>query len=124
MTVTFDRRKGTLAFNAGDPFVTGVWSGHNGAANDVSRERERGIGPLPAGLYRIGAPRESTRLGPFVMDLEQIEGESYERSLFRIHGDTRNDHDHSASDGCVIAPRWVREKIDRDCGNPRLLRVL
>lgn len=119
--ITFNRAKGTLTFSSG-LVLAGIWSGHGDAANDPSREREKGIGPLPAGDYEIGAPRDGGHLGPFVMDLKQISGDSYGRDLFRIHGDTVDDENHEASDGCIIAPRSVRTRIDREV--ERIIRVV
>lgn len=119
--ITFDRKSGRLTDNNGKLIAT-VWSGHGDAANDPSREREKGIGPLPAGLYKVGAPRDGGHLGPFVMDLTMIEGDSFGRDLFRMHGDHANDNDHSASDGCIIASLLVRQRVDAE--PDRLLRVV
>lgn len=109
--IVFDRKAGTLSLN-GVVKAHGIWSGHGDAANDPSREREKGIGPLPAGIYAIGPMRDGGHLGPEVMDLTMIEGDAFGRDLFRIHGDFVGDVDFSASDGCVIAQRLVREWID------------
>lgn len=110
--IYFDRKAGTLYDYPTGKVWFGIWSGHGDAANDPTREREKGIGPLPAGLYRYGQPRDGGHLGPFVLDLTQIAGASFDRSLFRVHGDTAGDIAHTASDGCIIAPRNVREWLD------------
>lgn len=112
--ITFDRHTGKLFAENGTLISAGIWAGHGNAANDVTREREIGVGPLPAGIYSIGAARTSAKLGSFVLDLVPTHGtEMYGRSLFRIHGDTVNDVTHSASDGCIIAPKPVRVWINR-----------
>lgn len=109
--LTFNRREGTLT---GEVTASGIWSGHKNAANDPSREQEHGVGPLPAGTYAIGALRDGEHLGPDVMNLDPLPGtNTFGRSLFRIHGDFAGDTDHSASDGCIIAPRAVRLAINQ-----------
>lgn len=116
--IIFNRSTGTIyrapdaGPHSGEIIATGIWSGHGDAANDPSRESEHGIGPLPAGVYEIGPMRDSATLGPHVMDLTQISGNTFGRSLFRIHGDTVNDANHAASDGCIIAPRTARDLIN------------
>jgi hypothetical protein len=119
--ITFDRKSGRLT-DAHGKLIATVWSGHGAAANDPSREREKGVGPLPSGDYKAGHPRDGGHLGPFVLDLVQISGESYGRGLFRVHGDHANDTDHSASDGCIIASLLVRQRIDAE--TDRLIRVV
>lgn len=119
--IVFNRKAGTLTFSDGH-VEHGIWSGHGDAANDPSREREKMIGPLPAGDYKIGPPRQDGHLGPFVMNLDQISGESYGRGDFRNHGDVANDTTHSASDGCVISGYSVRVRVNQDAD--RLLRVV
>lgn len=120
--ITFDRKAGTLTDSTGKLISKVIWSGHGDAHNDPSREKEKGIGPLPAGLYRMGHPRDGGHLGPFVIDLEMIEGNAYGRSLFRMHGDHPNDFDWSASDGCIIAALFVRQRADAE--TDRLIRVV
>lgn len=120
--ITFDRKAGTLTF--GDGHVEhGIWSGHGDAANDPSRERDHMIGPLPGGMYRMLDPRTSPQLGTYVLDLTPFPAnEMFGRSLFRIHGDTVNDANHAASDGCIIAQRLVRERCNAELDH--LLKVV
>jgi hypothetical protein len=118
--IVFDRRAGTLRF-ADDAVAHGIYSGHGDAFNDPSREAEKGVGPLPAGDYRIGTPHDGGHLGPFVMTLTQISGDAHDRSGFYMHGDFAGDADHQASEGCVIASLAWRRKTDEDAD--RLLRV-
>lgn len=112
--IIFDRRKGTLTHvGSAEPFAFGVWSGHGEAHNDPAYERQRGIGPIPAGDYAIGPREYRARLGPHVMSLTPINGtETFGRSGFFIHGDSVGDVSWTASDGCVIAPRSTRDCID------------
>lgn len=111
--IIFDRRKGTIFHEDGSVLATGIWAGHEGHANKPEDEQLHGLGPLPAGLYGIGPLRDSGTLGPHVMDLNpDPHNQMFGRSLFRIHGDTVNDASHEASDGCIIAPRNVRDAIN------------
>ncbi len=121
--ITFDRTKGTI-FNAdGSVLATGIWAGHGWHANVITDEALHGLGPLPAGEYTVAAPRQSKTLGRFVMDLVQVSGKTFDRSLFRIHGDTVNDLNHAASDGCIIAGYDVRVQIDKVLGDDRRIKV-
>ncbi len=111
--IVFNRRAGRLYDPAGTLIASGIWAGHGAAANDPTREKEVGIGPLPAGVYAIGHLRDGGHLGLDVMDLTPAPGtNTFGRSLFRIHGDEAHDTDHRASDGCIIAPHQTRLWID------------
>lgn len=120
--ITFDRKAGTLTADTGKLIAKGIWSGHGNAHNDVSREREKGVGPLPAGLYRMDNARDGGHLGPFVIRLTMIQGDAFNRNDFFLHGDHANDMDFSASDGCIIAPLLVRQRADAE--PDRLIRVV
>jgi hypothetical protein len=95
------------------------YSGKGRGRNNPALQGVRGIGPLPRGRYRIGTPRTSQRTGPFVMDLFPMDATPADtrhdetgRSAFQIHGDSvRNPG--TASSGCIILPRAVREAIWR-----------
>jgi hypothetical protein len=100
----------------------GIYSGHGDAFNDPSREDEKGVGPLPAGDYRIGPAHDGGHLGPCVLALTQISGDAHDRSGFYMHGDFAGDADHQASEGCIIANLPWRRKADQD--TDRLLRVI
>ena len=111
--IVFNRRAGRLYDAAGTLIASGIWSGHNDAANDPTREREKGVGPLPKGVYMIGPLRDGGALGPDVMNLDPAPGtNTFGRSLFRIHGDNSTPAPHDASDGCIIAPHQTRIWID------------
>lgn len=85
----------------------GLYSGHGDGLNNPEKENDKGVGPLPRGLYRIVQWRDDPHLGPCVAQLQQVKGETFGRSGFYIHGDNAL-MNHSASDGCIIAPRDVR----------------
>lgn len=100
------------------------YSGKGRGKNNPALEGIRGLGPIPRGLWRIKNVYNSANVGPYALtlhavdikpddDIHQVTG----RSAFRIHGDSiKNPGD--ASNGCIILPRKIREKIwqsgDRD----------
>ena len=80
---------------------------------------DQSAGTLSRGRYRIGTPRTSQRTGPFVMDLFPMDvtpndtrHDATGRSAFQIHGDSVK-APGTASSGCIILPRTVREMIWR-----------
>lgn len=74
-------------------------------------DHTKGEGPLPRGVYTIGEPHKSDRVGEYAMCLTPSpENEMYGRGDFLIHGDSK-EHLGSASHGCIILPRLLREKI-------------
>jgi hypothetical protein len=109
---TFDVRAGKLTEN-GAPVLGGnsVYSGHGEGLNNPDMEQVQGVGPLPRGKYRVGPAYDDPHLGVCVMHLDPLPGTNeFGRSLFRMHGD--NSHmDHTASDGCIIAPHDVRVHV-------------
>ncbi len=98
-------------------FVSRGYSGKGRGKNNPALQAVQGVGPLPRGRYRIGTPRTSQRTGPFVMDLYPVDATPNDtrhdetgRAAFQIHGDSvRNPG--TASSGCIILPRQVRERI-------------
>lgn len=68
-------------------------------------------GPIPCGLYTIGAHVDTMTHGPFVLPLTPSpQNEMFGRSAFLIHGDSKV-APGSASEGCIILSRSVRERI-------------
>lgn len=113
----WDQSAGTLSRNGA--LVSRGYSGKGRGKNNPALQGERGIGPLPRGRYRIGTPRTSQRTGPFVMDLFPVDAtpndtrhDATGRSAFQIHGDSVK-APGTASSGCIILPRAVREQIWR-----------
>ena len=88
-----------------------VYSGYGEAKNDPSKQQLPGLGPIPQGVYWIGAEREQSDAGPVVLPLTPLRGtEVFGRGSFEIHGDSR-EHPGGASHGCIILPRKLREQI-------------
>ena len=86
------------------------YSGHGSGRNDPTQEAVKAIGPIPRGVWRVEAPRHHPRLGDSAFPLLPVGHNAHGRTGFYIHGDNRK-ADGSASTGCIIAPRFVREAI-------------
>lgn len=103
--------------------VTKGYSGHGKTLaegrNNPAMEDEVAKGPIPRGMWRIGKPYNSQRVGPFALPLEPINHDAHGRTAFRIHGDNKA---NNASHGCIILPRLVREAIWNS--GDRLLEVV
>lgn len=99
------RRDGTLI---------GVgYSGQPECKNNPSKCSVHDHGPIPPGLYTIEPPRDTPTHGPYVLPLTpDSKNEMYGRSGFLIHGDSIA-HPGTASHGCIILPRAVREAVHK-----------
>ncbi len=81
--------------------------------------RERG--PIPPGAYSIGDPFNSDDHGPFCLRLTPYPiNQMFGRDGFLIHGDSVKEPG-TASEGCIIMPRSVREAIAKS--SDRFLNV-
>jgi hypothetical protein len=91
--------------------------------NDPARCREKGIGPIPPGLYEIGPAhaKDATectvdkpgdhhpRTGPLSMRLTPAVGtDTFGRSGLLVHGPNRTPDPTDDSEGCPIMPRGPR----------------
>lgn len=89
------------------------YSGHPPYVNDTESEALVARGPIPRGGYRLHGPFNSQRLGPCVFWLEpHAKNSMFGRSGFFIHGDNDSGN-RSASHGCIILSRSVRDRIAR-----------
>lgn len=87
------------------------YAGHPPFVNDPAAQALVSRGPIPRGKYRVGRPFRHNRLGPAASFLEPFsDNEMFGRSGFFIHGDN-SFGDQSASHGCIILKRSVREEI-------------
>lgn len=91
-------------------FICRGYSGAGIGKNNPLLEARVAVGPIPAGRWRIGAPRNSKNVGPFAMPLSPLGHRAHGRSAFMIHGDSAK-KPGTASKGCIILPRNVREAI-------------
>jgi len=102
----------------GRPVATG-YSGAGAGKNNPDLQDVHDVGPIPKGEWTICGPPISTgEHGPYVLRLHPAqETETFGRSGFLMHGDSKA-APGTASQGCVILPRSVREEVwksgDRD----------
>lgn len=106
--------KGELWRN-GDIISRG-YSGYKRGKNNPSLQGVIGIGPIPRGKWKIVEVYNSAQVGPFAITLHAVDAALDDRhdltgrNGFRIHGDSIKSPGN-ASHGCIILPRYVREKI-------------
>lgn len=119
---TYVQRTGALY--AADGELVGVgYSGFGAGKNTPSWQAREDAGPIPRGLYTIGPPRDVSGgpHGPFVLPLwPDSANQMFSRTGFLCHGDGIGPHAGSASHGCVVLPRKVREQI-ASSGDNRLM---
>ena len=111
----FEQSTGRLFSDDGKHAATGYAGGAGGkvpeSVNNPAYEQQKGVGPLPKGKYKFGYPGNHPHLGPFAIPLIPYpENEMYNRDSFFCHGDNFQMNE-SASDGCIIMPRQVREEM-------------
>lgn len=103
---SWDQSEGALYLDG--RIVARGYSGRGEGRNNPAMEAVKSLGPIPAGRWRIGQPRDSARTGPHIMDLTPIDHAAHGRSAFQIHGDNAAG---DASSGCIVLPRAWREII-------------
>ena len=114
---TYSQKTGEL-HQDGKHISTG-YSGASDGKNNPAKQNVHNVGPIPAGDWTItGPPISTTDHGPYVLRLQPgQETETFGRSGFLMHGDSK-EHPGTASQGCIIMPRAVREQVwnsgDRD----------
>lgn len=110
----WDQSAGKLYHNG--KYISSGYSGKGRGKNNPSLQNVAGIGPIPAGLWRIVNVYNSKNVGPFTITLHKIDSviddkdDVTNRGAFRIHGDSIR-APGTASKGCIILPRIVREQI-------------
>ncbi len=122
MTWKWDQSAGQLTHNG--VFVSSGYSGKGRGKNNPSMQGMAGVGPIPAGKWKIVRLYDSLSVGKYTLELHAVDAtpgndthDPTGRGAFRIHGDSLK-NPGTASKGCIILPRLVREKIwksgDRD----------
>lgn len=105
--------------------ATLVATGYAGNGSNLNSPLGQSVpnsGPLPQGDYSFGPQRNSLRTGRGVMDLiPDPTNLMFNRSAFQMHGDNGQGN-RTASDGCIIMPRSVRDLIGN--GSDKRLRVI
>lgn len=117
----YEQATGRLSSTESD-FVAFGYSGAGAGKDNPAMQSVRDLGPIPQGVYAIGAPFDSIEHGPFAMRLApDAANKMFSRSGFLMHGDSR-EHPGCASRGCIILPRHARETVAASAD--RELRVL
>lgn len=122
MTWIWDQSAATLTRDG--KLISRGYSGKGRGKNNPALESVVGVGPIPVGHWKIGPPYNSERVGPYALKLDAVDAKPADdidqrtgRGAFRIHGDSVR-APGSASNGCIILPRVIRELIwksgDRD----------
>jgi hypothetical protein len=108
---TYKQQSGELWHGDPEPAAVG-YSGAGEGKNNPAMQVVHAIGPIPQGEWLIQGPPVDSRLhGPFVMRLIPIiPSAALGRAGFLIHGDSK-EHPGMASEGCIIMPRNVRERV-------------
>jgi hypothetical protein len=107
----WDQSAGTLSRNG--QLISKGYSGSGRGWNNPVMQAVPAVGPVPRGRWTIGAPYDSPNTGPYTLALTPAPGtDTAGRSAFRIHGDNRL-MNNTASHGCIILPRPIRERIWR-----------
>lgn len=104
----YSQGTGKLYDPSGVHVATG-YSGKGKGKNNCDMQHVRNVGPIPQGIYIIGQPYNSKKVGPFALPLTpHPDNEMFGRSAFLIHGDNKTS---TASEGCIILGRMIRDRI-------------
>lgn len=107
MPWTYRQSTGELLFDGHR--VSVGYAGRGEHRNRPSSQHVMGWGPIPRGMYAVGAPINHARMGPFCLPLApNLDNYMEGRSAFYIHGDDRL---HDASHGCIVLDRSSRSAI-------------
>lgn len=109
MPWVYHQRTGELWRN-GKKIVTG-YSGNGAGLNNPDMQNVPRVGPIARGRWHMDGIYNSKQVGPYAIILSPApETETFGRGGFRCHGDN-SAGDKSASEGCMIFPRAVREDM-------------
>ncbi len=89
------------------PVGTG-YAGAGASRNNPLDQAKPNCGPLPRGLYTIGAAYTDSKLGTYAMRLTpDTQNKMYGRGEFLIHADSI-EHPGQASEGCIVLGQAAR----------------
>lgn len=108
---TYAQTNGYLTNPAGI-IVGGGYSGNGADLNNPAGQGDVGHGPIPEGRWTIGVFGDHPVLGPVSAPLAPAAGNDMDGrdGGFYIHGDNAQ-MNHTASDGCIILARNLRELV-------------
>lgn len=126
MSWVWDQSAGELRRDG--KLVSRGYSGKDRGKNNPALQNMPGIGPIPRGMWRMVRVYDSASVGPFAIELHAVDAtpdddrhDETGRGAFRIHGDSIR-APGTASKGCIILPRAVREGLWRS--GDRLIEVI
>lgn len=112
--LSFSQSTGIMSLN-GQPIAQG-WAGndsrpgvnpdHIHGFNNPDAQSIHCIGPLPQGTYTIGVWGDHPVVGANSAPLTQVEGETFGRNGFFIHGPGADPA--NSSEGCIVIPHDQR----------------
>ena len=107
----YQQSTGELTDPQGDTIGNG-YSGNGSDLNSPAGQGDIGHGPIPQGKWTIGAFETLPHLGEVVAPLTPVPGNTMDGrdGGFYIHGDNALEN-HSASDGCIVLSRPLRQAI-------------
>lgn len=111
----------TLLWDDRKLIISQGYSGHGEGKNNPKAEAIKNVGPIPRGLYIIGEPYDSTRVGPFAIPLTPSGHDAHGRTSFLIHGDSIS-HPGEASKGCIVLNRTTRRRVHSS--NDKIIEVI
>ncbi|WP_380177575.1 tlde1 domain-containing protein [Kalamiella sp. sgz302252] len=107
MAWIYQQSTGNLYHNG--QYIARGYSGALTNKNNPDRQHVRGMGPIPRGRWHITQRTHSK--GPATIVLNQVSGETFGRTAFRIHGERVDKPAGFASQGCIILNLFTRERI-------------
>ncbi|BCH47545.1 hypothetical protein KAM260_54360 (plasmid) [Klebsiella pneumoniae] len=98
MSWEYNQKSGVLSHNGA--FFAKGYRGYGSGENNPAMERDKSVGPIPKGHYRIAGSHDTVT--PVTIILQPILGtNTFGRDGFRIHGGKKSGA-HTASHGCII----------------------
>lgn len=111
MSWKYEQASGRLSDMDGSVVGIGYSGRYPDGKNKPEAQSIESVGPIPTGSYFIQPPVNTVTHGPFVLPLSPFsQNTMFGRSGFLMHGDSVV-HPGTASEGCIIMPRDVREKV-------------
>ena len=110
MAWKYDQSSGELTYNGGH--VATGYSGRDWGKNNPSAQAAPGIGPIPAGEWRIAGKRKDFKTGEAILDLFFLTGTNVPGrtpgEFFTMHSDTSP----VAGESGIAMPANVRDMIE------------
>ena len=115
--MTWSYRQSTGDLTRDGKLISRGYSGNGRGKNNPAMQAAVGVGPIPAGRWKIvGPPYNSQNVGPYSIKVFAVDSalddrhDGTGRGAFRIHGDSIR-APGTASHGCLVLPRRVRQQI-------------